>query len=186
MEGIFIIISILDFWNRKKLKTNSPDEFLSRNKTPEKNDKKAHSLSRNNEEINNIIDLNNVSKERTNENNFELPDLNIYSKPINDQEQKFINLEHWRVLNEDLKLIQNYESNNSILRYSMTHSLSKINRDRRNQTVKKAIVKETGTSTDEYVEFSSLLKDPMKIDLIINALTNLKNDIIMNSVSKVK
>ena len=117
--------------------------------------------------------------------NYELPDLNIYTKPINDQEQKYINLDYSRILNEDLKQIQDY-SNNKNPRYSLTNSLAKNNRERRNQTVKKSSFKETTILSDEIIDFSSLLRDPIKIDLIINTLTSLKTDIIMHSVSKIK
>lgn len=118
----------------------------------------------------------------------ELPDLNIYTKPLNEMEKKYIHMEHCKILNEDLSQINDYTSLGNTIRYSMSTTLNRIPRERRHQSVKKLRGKaDMATSTTpEDFSFNSLLQDPMKIDRIISALVTLKNEIISKDLLRIK
>ena len=126
---------------------------------------------------------------------FELPDLNIYTKPINETQQKYINTEHAKALNEDLRSLETYndgykESSQKVsLNYS-SNSLSKTKAGYKNNSFiaskRPKVQKDMSTSTEEPINFNELLKSPENINNIIGFLNTMKTSLVEDSLSQIK
>ena len=116
---------------------------------------------------------------------------------MNETDQKYINIENRKILPEESDRVNDYNMNgDSYSRFSLVSSLIKNNRNRewRHKNIKKPkplnslpAKKDMGTTTEDgFTNFTSLLKDPMKIEKIISVLIDLKNDLINQDLDKIR
>jgi hypothetical protein len=116
-------------------KQKDSDQDYMNNKTPVKHSISFQRLTRNSENAISLVkEWSKNSSEKIKDTMFELPDLHIYSKPLNDKDEKFYNLENFKVLKENLSQTNEYSSGQTLIKYSSTNSLnnsnSKILKDR--------------------------------------------------------